>query len=252
MNALENRYARNRIYLSQNQQSIIQNTPILLAGCGIGSVIAECALRMGFENLTIIDGDQVELSNLNRQNYVEKDISIPKVQAIKDRLLSINSSAKINIHNCYLTEENINQFIAGHKIAINALDFSSNVPLLFDKMCKESDIPILHPYNLGWGGIVAVISPKGIGLDSVTRDNKEFNEVEFVEYALSHLDFWGKPQGWAKDILKAYLAEEVPIPPPQLSVGAWLIASMCTTILFDLAIGTEVKIFPNFYFNSIK
>lgn len=51
--------------------------------------------------MTIIDGDVVELSNLNRQNYTEKDISKPKVEALKERLLAINSEAKITIHNCF-------------------------------------------------------------------------------------------------------------------------------------------------------
>ena len=76
------RYSRNRIYVTKEEQKIIKNYPIILAGSGIGSVIAECALRLGFENITIIDGDQVELSNLNRQNYTEDDISTDKVLSL--------------------------------------------------------------------------------------------------------------------------------------------------------------------------
>ncbi|MEG2310301.1 MAG: ThiF family adenylyltransferase, partial [Chryseobacterium sp.] len=49
------RYARNRLYIQEEEQEIIKNTPILFAGCGIGSNIAECALRFGFENITIVD-----------------------------------------------------------------------------------------------------------------------------------------------------------------------------------------------------
>jgi len=60
---MESRYSRNRIYIKPNEQEQIKNTPILLAGSGIGSVITECALRLGFEKITIVDGDQVELSN---------------------------------------------------------------------------------------------------------------------------------------------------------------------------------------------
>ena len=252
MKASENRYIRNRIYLSDKEQDIIKRTPIFLAGCGIGSVIAECALRIGFENITLVDGDKVELSNINRQNYTEKDIAVSKAEAIKQRLLSINSNANINVHNCYLTTGNLRQFILGHKIAINALDFSSEVPLAFDSVCKENGIWVLHPYNIGWGGIVAVISPESAGLDSISRPNKKFSEVEFVEYALSHLNFRGKPAVWAKEALETYLAEEERISPPQLSIGSWLVASMCTNILFDIAVGKEVKTFPRFYFSSLK
>jgi tRNA A37 threonylcarbamoyladenosine dehydratase len=49
---MEERYSRNRIYVSENEQSVIKNTRLFLGGAGIGSVIAECALRFGFENIT--------------------------------------------------------------------------------------------------------------------------------------------------------------------------------------------------------
>jgi molybdopterin/thiamine biosynthesis adenylyltransferase len=208
-------------------------------------------LRLGFENFTIIDGDQVELSNLNRQNYTEEDIAVPKVEALKKRLLSINKNAKINIHNCYLRASNLEQYISGHSIAINALDFSSDVPLLFDKICHDYHIPVLHPYNIGWGSIVAVVVPGGQRLDSITRPNIRFNEVEFVEYALGHLAFWGNPQEWMRQVLDKYLSKKHDTP-PQLSIGSWLAASMCSKILFDIATDREIKKFPDFYFSTLK
>ncbi len=69
------RYSRNRLYINEEEQEQIRKIPILFAGCGIGSNIAECALRFGFENITIVDGDVIENSNLNRQNYIE-DVSL--------------------------------------------------------------------------------------------------------------------------------------------------------------------------------
>ncbi|MGV4415094.1 ThiF family adenylyltransferase [Chryseobacterium sp. T1] len=62
---MKERYSRNRLYISDEEQNLIKHIPILLAGSGIGSNIAECALRLGFENITIVDGDVVEISNLN-------------------------------------------------------------------------------------------------------------------------------------------------------------------------------------------
>ena len=57
------RYSRNRIYVSDEEQEKIRQTRILLGGAGIGSIIAECALRFGFEKMTIVDGDKIEESN---------------------------------------------------------------------------------------------------------------------------------------------------------------------------------------------
>lgn len=95
---MSERYSRNRLYITEQEQEKIKNTPILLAGSGIGSNIAECALRFGFENITIVDGDTVELSNLNRQNYTEKNISEYKAEALYNRLKAINPIANIKFY----------------------------------------------------------------------------------------------------------------------------------------------------------
>lgn len=249
---MKHRYSRNRLYLNPKEQELIKDYPILLGGAGIGSIIAECALRFGFENITIVDGDHVEDSNLNRQNYTEGDVSVNKVEAIKARLKSINSKANIKIHNCFLTSDNVEEYIKGHKIAINALDFSSDVPLLFDEICQKMDIPVLHPYNLGWGGLVTIISPKGLSLNSIAIKGENFNELNVVEYVSSYMRFWGKPQEWLEDIIYKFKNEREKLSPPQLSVGSWGVAGMCTHILFNIATQREVKSFPEFYLSSLE
>ena len=59
---MEERYTRNRIYVRPEEQQLIKHFRILLGGAGFGSIIAECALRFGFEDITIVDGDLVEES----------------------------------------------------------------------------------------------------------------------------------------------------------------------------------------------
>ena len=73
-----------------------------------------------------------------------------------------------------------------------------------------------------------------------------------MEYAIHHMAFWGNPQPWIKDVLDRYLAEKDILPPPQLAVGSWMVASMCVGILFDLATNVKTKQFPEFYFNAVK
>jgi len=248
---MKKRYSRNRIYITPEDQESIKDYPILLGGSGIGSVIAECALRFGFENMTIIDGDQVELSNLNRQNYTEDDISTYKTEALIKRLTSINKNAKIKHYNSFITPDNIEMYIKGHKVAINALDFTSEVPLLFDKTCQEQNIPVLHPYNLGWGGLVTIITPDSPSLNSIAKPNEEFNEVNMVEYASSYLKFWGSPQNWIDNILEKYKNEKENLPPPQLSIASWTVAAMCTHLLYNIATHKKIKKFPEFYLSTI-
>jgi molybdopterin/thiamine biosynthesis adenylyltransferase len=245
------RYNRNRLYLTKEEQKTIKKTPILLGGAGIGSVIAECLLRLGFETITIIDGDVVELTNLNRQNYIEKDISKSKVEAIKERLLSINSEAKITTHHCFLTPNNINDYIKDYKIAINALDFTSEVPLLFDEICQKKNIPVLHPYNLGWGALVLVIL-ENQRLNILEKRNEKLNEVSVVNYVSSYMRYCGNPQEWLEEIIDKYKNENEKLPPPQLSIASWLVAAVCTNIAFDIATDKPIKTFPEFYLTTIK
>ena len=121
---MDERYSRNRLYITGEEQDKIKTTPILLAGSGIGSNIAECALRFGFEDITVVDGDVVELSNLNRQNYTEENISENKAEALCNRLKAINPAADIKFHSEFITPENIDEIVDNCQIAINALDFT--------------------------------------------------------------------------------------------------------------------------------
>ncbi len=248
---INSRYDRNRIYLDAQEQDTIRNFPILLGGSGIGSVIAECALRLGFENITLVDGDHVEYSNLNRQNYTEYDVSTHKVDALKKRLLTINNNAKIKTYNFFLDKDNVEACVAGHKVAINALDFSTDIPLVFDEVCQAKGIPVIHPYNLGWGGLVAIIAPNGVSLKSILKPYETFNEIKMVEYASSYLKFWGTPHYWIDEIVEKYKNEKEILPPPQLSIASSTVAAMCTHLLFNIATDKKIKTFPEFYLSTI-
>ena len=103
--------------------------------------MAECALRLGFEHITIVDGDKVERSNLNRQNYTENDIGRYKAECLTERLQSINPDAQIDYHTEFLNPDNIEEMLNGHNVAINALDFKDNTPFVFDRICKEKKSP---------------------------------------------------------------------------------------------------------------
>ena len=136
------RYSRNRVYVREEQQSRIKFFKIIIAGAGIGGVIAECLLRFGFETLTIIDDEVVEESDLNHQNYTHNDIGSPKVNALKRRLMEINPDANISIIDGAIDKDNVEGLVKGHDIAINALKYDSDVPFLFDELQLASPASI--------------------------------------------------------------------------------------------------------------
>ena len=248
---MEERYQRNRIYITQDEQCKIKQTRILLGGAGLGSVIAECALRLGFETITIIDGGKVKPSNLNRQNYVTADIGEYKVDVLKRRLEEINPIAKITAINTFIDHENVEDLLKNHDIAINALDFKSDIPFVFDQVCKRYNIPVVHPYNIGWAGLVTVADPSGRQLSDLNKDWHSF-EVQFVKHIANYYRYWGGPQLWMENILEQFEKEEGELPPPQLAVASWIIGGLVANLLFDIAVGNKVKQYPQFYLSTTR
>lgn len=244
------RYSRNRIYVRKEEQEQIKNTKILLGGAGIGSIIAECALRFGFENIIIVDEDKIEVSNLNRQNYTEADLGKYKAEVLAQRLLSINPQANITYHNCFVNKNNVEELIMDCNIAINALDFKSDIPFVFDNTCKKYNIPVLHPYNFGWIGFLAVVEPDGIQLTQLSEDPEGF-ELQMAEYVFRYSSFWNTPLKWMDKVVKEYRNEDNILPPPQLSIASWIVAGLCTNVMYNLVTGKKVKVFPKFYLSSV-
>lgn len=248
---MDNRYNRNRIYISEVEQDIIRNTRILLGGAGIGSIIAECALRLGFEHITIFDGDKVELSNLNRQNYIKSDIGKYKSECLSMRLRKINPKAKIKHYNVFIDNNNIQETLSNIDIAINALDFKSEIPFVFDRLCSEKGIPVLHPYNFGWGALLTIVKPGGYQINEISSSYEGF-EIKMAEFIARYCTFWNLPYKWLDDIIEKYNNESEKLPAPQLSIASWIVAGYCANAMFDIATGKHVNYFPKFYFSSLR
>ena len=77
--------------------ALLQSKRVILFGIGgVGSWCAEALIRTGLTHLTIVDGDTVQASNLNRQlPATQATLGMPKVEALKARLLEINPEAEI-------------------------------------------------------------------------------------------------------------------------------------------------------------
>lgn len=125
-------------FIPKNFQKNIENKKIVLIGCGgIGSPLAELLVRGGFLNLTLIDYDKIDKTNLNRQIYFEKDIGRKKSFVLRDYLLEINENAKINVIGNEVNENNINNFCFDANLIIDATD-NFEIRKLINKFSLEN------------------------------------------------------------------------------------------------------------------
>lgn len=242
---MDNIYDRNNLYIPPPRQHVIRDCRILLAGCGIGSNIAECALRLGFENITLVDGDKVAPSNLNRQNYTAQDEGLYKTVALQRRLLEINPNANIQAESRYISTTDLLDFPKDYDIAINALDFQTDIPFVFDEVCQQFNIPVIHPYNFGWAALIFVVMPGSEGLKGICSDHRGF-EKKVASYLVNTIRPSSKT--WIEKILSDYETKGGEQSPPQLSVASFLAAGACTDIMYRLANKLPVRQFPDYYF----
>lgn len=94
-------FSRSEVLLGEKVMHELQNKRVILFGVGgVGSWCAEALVRTGLTHLTIVDGDVVQKSNVNRQLPATREtIGQPKVEALKARLLTINPEAEIKAIN---------------------------------------------------------------------------------------------------------------------------------------------------------
>jgi tRNA A37 threonylcarbamoyladenosine dehydratase len=90
-------FARSAALLGEKGMESLRTKRVIIFGVGgVGSFAAEALIRTGLTHLTIVDGDTVQASNINRQMPATLwTIGQPKVEALKERLLEINSEADI-------------------------------------------------------------------------------------------------------------------------------------------------------------
>ena len=97
-------FSRSIALLGEKSMTLLQSKRVILFGIGgVGSWCAETLIRTGLIHLTIVDGDDVQPSNINRQlPATQTTLGMPKVEALKKRLLEINPEAKIEaVHAMY-------------------------------------------------------------------------------------------------------------------------------------------------------
>lgn len=90
-------FSRSEALLGAEAMQNLRTKRVIIFGVGgVGSWAAECLIRTGLTHLTLVDGDTVQPSNINRQLPATRaTLGQPKVFALRERLLSINPEAEI-------------------------------------------------------------------------------------------------------------------------------------------------------------
>ncbi len=149
-------------FFGENSQRVLEKSKIAIIGCGaLGCLQAEMLVRMGVGKLLIADGDHVTIGNLHRQLLFTESHAADKrlkVEAAKEELLRIDRGAEIQISAEFITPANIEGFIKGADIVLDALDAVATRFLINDR-CLKYKIPWIYTGIAGTQGMIMPITP---------------------------------------------------------------------------------------------
>ncbi|MEG0700608.1 MAG: tRNA threonylcarbamoyladenosine dehydratase [Muribaculaceae bacterium] len=145
--------SRTQLLIGAERLYNLSTRNVLIVGVGgVGAYAAEMIVRAGIGNITIIDGDVVNETNLNRQLIaLNSTIGQVKVDAMKYRLLDINPTLNINAINMFITVDDIPKLFQNkaYDYVIDAIDTVAPKVALIE-YCLRSKVKIIS--SMGAGG----------------------------------------------------------------------------------------------------
>ncbi len=139
-------------------QEKIKLANILIVGCGgIGCSSAELLARAGVGQITLIDADTVEMSNLQRQiAYVAEDIGFYKAEVLAKRLKRINPHIRVLVETSKLDQQNAQQLIASQDLVLDGCD-NFTTRYLVNQICKQANVPLISASAIGFQGQLLMV-----------------------------------------------------------------------------------------------
>jgi len=145
------RFLRTAAILGETSMNKLKNSRVCIFGIGgVGGYALEALVRSGVGAVDIIDGDTVNITNLNRQIIAtEETIDMQKTDAAKKRMLSINPQIKINTHSVFYGEETESLVdFKNYDYVVDAID-DVRAKVLIAVKCKEAGTPLISSMGFG-------------------------------------------------------------------------------------------------------
>lgn len=148
----------------------LKSKRVLIVGVGgVGQHVSTYLATNGVVNLTIVDFDKVELSNLNRQILLkEDDVGENKVDIVKIALMNRNSEVNITSINKRVNTNNVSSLINDFDLVIDAVD-NWETKLIISEESYKKHIPFLHIGVDGYKGQYCLFKNKSLN-DVVYRE----------------------------------------------------------------------------------
>jgi molybdopterin/thiamine biosynthesis adenylyltransferase len=142
------------------QERLLQSHALVIGAGGLGSAAAPYLAAAGLGHITLIDHDQVELTNLQRQiMHTENNVGKSKVSSGKQFLQSLNSSIQIETIEAKATTSLLDELLPSVNIVLDCTDNFSTRHLI-NASCVKHLIPLVSGSALRFDGQISVFDPR--------------------------------------------------------------------------------------------
>lgn len=148
---MDERFLRTSLIIGEENIDRLSQSRVAVFGVGgVGGFVCEALARSGVGRLTLIDGDTVAKSNINRQIIaLESTIGKHKAEVMKERILDINPNAEVEAYNIFLNSETVSTIdFTQFDYIIDAVD-DIKAKVLLAKIADENKIPIIAAMGAG-------------------------------------------------------------------------------------------------------
>lgn len=161
---MSERYSRQSRLLPElgGVQSRLTEARVCIIGCGgLGAPVIQYLAAAGVGRLTLWDGDQVELSNLNRQTLFAPDqLDMDKASAAAQFARRLNPEIEVLAGTDFLDEAAMRAEFADNDLVIDCVDKLAT-KFLISAVAVTEDVPLIHGACTGTGGQMMVIPGAG-------------------------------------------------------------------------------------------
>ena len=146
-----NEFCRPELLTGEEGIEKLKNSKVIVFGIGgVGSFVVEALTRAGVGNLILVDNDTICISNLNRQIHAtQSTVGNIKVEAMKERVLSINPNCNVEAKQEFITADNIEEIIPSDiDYVVDAIDTVTS-KLALAEYCYKNNIKLIASMGTG-------------------------------------------------------------------------------------------------------
>ncbi|KFI93100.1 thiazole biosynthesis adenylyltransferase ThiF [Bifidobacterium saguini DSM 23967] len=175
------RYARHLILKGvgvKGQKRLLASSVLIIGAGGLGSPAALYLAAAGVGRIGLVDGDVVDLSNLQRQIiHTTASVGTPKVESAAASIRALNPDVQIKTHRELVDASNISALIEPYDLVIDATD-NFAAKFLINDACVLANKPYIHAGVVGFSGQVMTVVPgEGPCYRCIFRDMPAAGEI---------------------------------------------------------------------------